>query len=159
MLKILYVEDDKVQAEALSRLLMKVAPLGTLEIFHATNLHDALEQSVKIKASVTFLDLLIPLTADSEPIPATDWRKVARHIPDFYPPVIVITGLDDHDFEIEFECVVKQKAQAVYSKPKARRFFTWLGEQQQELFAEHLLSAAGRAALRAQGEKKSDRII
>lgn len=151
MVKILLVEDNRKQAETLTRFLNKVAPPNTLEMFQADNLETSLTMSRELKASVTFLDLLIPLRPGEAPIPATDWRVVAAHIRDYFPPVIVITALDD--FEIEFECVIKQGAQAVFTKPKARSFFSWLANQQQEFFAEHLLAAAGRTVFRSKRDK------
>lgn len=120
----------------------------SLHVEHSTSLKGGLAASEHLRPNVTFLDLCLP---DAE-----DWREVANTIwapwkdPNltlFHPPVIVVSGMEDPDYEIELECYA-QGAQNFFKKPFAQKFLGMFASTDKN-FAAHLLSAAGSADLRA----------
>lgn len=131
-MRILIVEDNTATVETLTKLLKRAE--STLEIFHVGTLAEGLEQSEKLHADITLLDLCLP--------DAQDWMTTARAIEKFHPPVIVITDLDDP--AVVAACH-KYGAQQVFEKRIALRF------------ASALLSAMTSAKMRIiAAEQKAD---
>lgn len=144
----LLVEDDRGQADLLSKWLKIVGLKGTapitIEVLIEDNLESGLKSSQERKPSATFLDLLVPLRSGEEPVPENMWRIVADKIDGFVPPVIVTTGMTITP-ELTIYCRAK-KAHRVFHKPYDAGFFAKL-KTDTELFAAQLLSAATSAEL------------
>ena len=132
-MKILLIEDDKVQAETLAKLLDK-ASAQKVEIFIAHALREGIDKSWEVLADVTYLDLCLP--------DAVDWKVVAHSIPKMYPPVIIVTGMDDPDQEIKLECFT-YGAQNFFQK-----------QRDMKLLVPHLLSTGAAAHLRRDAPKR-----
>lgn len=103
-MKLLIVEDDIAQAEALRRLLK--ARMEYLDCKIVPTLAEALRWSKDFKADVTLLDLQLPDATMDEVIEA---------IPNFHPPVIVVTSVDDPSNEIMMKCFAYE-AKGFHSK-------------------------------------------
>jgi DNA-binding response OmpR family regulator len=132
--KILIVEDDPAQAETLAKLLKRAAGEMHVSIEQAGTLREGLEKSWASRVDVTYLDLSLP--------DVKDFHETIRAIKDFYPPVIVITGMDDADGAIKLECFT-YGAQNFFLKPKDIK-----------LLAPHLLSTGAAAHLRREAPKR-----
>lgn len=130
-MKVLIVEDDKEQAETLSRLLEKSVTDG-ISILIANNLSDGLTKSWDHGVDVTYLDLCLPDASVDE---------VVEKIKDFFPPVIVITALDDPDQSLKLRCFA-HGAQNFFRKPNDMR-----------LLVPHLISSGAAAHLRREAPK------
>lgn len=126
-MRILIIEDDAEQCELLSALFTKMSK-EKLDIFSASTLERGIVLSFHLQPDVTYLDLNLP---DSQ-----DWRATIRAIPRIFPPVIVITAMDDPIGEIELEAYTFG-AQNFFQKPKDLK-----------LLVPHLLSTGAAAHLR-----------
>ena len=94
-MKLLIVEDDQSQANALRKLL-KVR-MEYLDCQIVPTLGEALRWSQKFEADVTLLDLMLPDASVDE---------VIESIPRFHPPVIVVTEHEDDDNSLLIKCFV-----------------------------------------------------
>ena len=109
-LRILIVEDHADSAEALCRIFKLRIP-GCVCIL-AGDLEDGLTKAKTANADITILDLGLPKSRD--------YHHVIESIPEFPPPVIVITDLPDEDSAIELKCYAYQ-AQNFFSKTELRQ--------------------------------------
>jgi DNA-binding response OmpR family regulator len=111
-MRVLIIEDDGTQAETLARLLRKTTS-GRWETSTAGTFTQGVALSNSLRPAITILDLCLPDMPDTPEMPG--WMRVAHGIPTIHPPVIVITGLDDPDKQIKFECY-RYGAQNVFAK-------------------------------------------
>lgn len=113
-MRILIVEDNPDAARILGKLLELHTRPVHIEVRMTSRLDDALAMSNDFKADVTLLDLILE---DEK-----DWRKTADAIrTGFHKPVIVLTGMDDPNGEIEIYCRACG-AKEVFQKAMAERF-------------------------------------
>jgi DNA-binding response OmpR family regulator len=134
-MRILLVEDDPTIADTLAKLLTKSAgDVNAISIIRAGTLREGIRKSNEHQVDVTYLDLCLP---DSH-----DWQETAHAIRKFYPPVIIVTGLDDPDGSIKLECFT-HGAQNFFVKPKDMK-----------LLVPHLLSSGAAAHLRREAPKR-----
>jgi DNA-binding response OmpR family regulator len=133
-MKILIVEDDPAQSETLAKLLKKSAGETNVSIERAGTLREGISKSNALRVDVTYLDLALP--------DVKDFHETIHAIKDFYPPVIVITGMDDADGAIKLECFT-YGAQNFFLKPRDLK-----------LLVPHLLSTGAAAHLRREAPKR-----
>ena len=134
-MRILLVEDDPKQVDLLGKLLVKSIDGDKLAVYHAGTLEEGLEKSRELKLDVTYLDLNLP----DAPV-----EKVINSIKDFYPPVIVMTALDDPDQSLKLQCFA-HGAQNFFQKPTDLK-----------LLVPHLISTGAAAHLRRDAPKLLD---
>lgn len=142
-------EDNPDEAEALTKLILKLTEPGSVEIHHAATLLGTIEASKFLKPNVTLLDLNLD----------RPWNEVADAIEhDILPPVVVVTGMDDPNEEIAEYCYLRGAQNVIY-KPTAIRLFSqrttarrflqfFAGDPDSRAFAAHVLSAATSADAR-----------
>lgn len=110
-LRVLIVDDDKAQCDALGKLLTaKLAP-ACVEIFCAHTLEDGIRLSEELIPCIVLLDLVFP--------DECDWRATAQSICRFRKEstTVIVSELDSP--EVDFECR-KCGAVAVFPKGKIR---------------------------------------
>jgi DNA-binding response OmpR family regulator len=130
-MRILLIEDDAEQATALARLLEKISE-NKLSIDIAHTLKEGIRKSQAMHPDVCYLDLSLPDASVDE---------VIGSIKFLYPPVIVITALDDPNQDLKLECFA-HGAQNFFQKPKDMR-----------LLVPHLLSTGAAAHLRREAPR------
>lgn len=106
-LRVLIVDDDVVQSEALAKLLkLRIAP-AQLEIFFAYTVQNGIRMAKDLFPCVIFLDLIFP---------ESTWRETAARIPEIENgAIVVVTELDTPD--VEMECRARG-ALTVFTKSK-----------------------------------------
>lgn len=109
-LRVLFVEDDRPQAEALAKLLRKRIVPASLEMCYAQTIAEGLKRKAELLPCIVFLDLQFP---------EADWHSTVSAIPQFKSGegtiVIVITEMDLAEVEIECRAA---GATEVFSKQK-----------------------------------------
>lgn len=105
-LRVLIVDDDTKQSDALAKLLkLKIAP-AKLEMFFASTVEGGIRMANELTPCIVFLDLIFPESA---------WQETAAKIPEFKGAVVVVTELDTP--EVEMECRART-ALTVFAKAK-----------------------------------------
>lgn len=133
-MKILLIEDDPVQSDTLAKLLLEAGCKGGKEmaIEIAGNLAEGIAMSHQLHPDVCYLDLCLPDAAMDEVIGA---------INKIYPPVIVVSGMDDPNQDLKLKCFA-HGAQNYFQKQKDMR-----------LLIPHLISTGAAAHLRREAPK------
>lgn len=133
-MRILIIEDDPVQADTLGKLLQAAGCNGSreMEIEIARDLAEGITISHRMKPDVCYLDLCLPDASMDE---------VVHSIKKIYPPVIVVSGMDDPNQDLKLRCFA-HGAQNYFQKQKDMR-----------LLVPHLISTGAAAHLRRDAPK------
>lgn len=105
-LRVLIVDDDIAQSQALAKLLKSKIKPAQLETFFSNTLEEGISLAKELIPCIVFLDLVFP---------GQDWKTTAAAIPRFNGQVVVVTMMDT--LEVEMECR-KHGALTVFSKAK-----------------------------------------
>lgn len=131
-MKILLIEDDDLQSNLLAKLLHKSSE-HEMEIDIARNLTEGIRKSHELRPDVCYLDLCLPDATVEE---------VIGSIKKIYPPVIIISGMDDPDESLKLDCFA-HGAQNYFQKQRDMR-----------LLVSHLLSSGAAAHLRREAPRR-----
>jgi DNA-binding NarL/FixJ family response regulator len=115
-MKVLIIEDNKAQAEALCRLLTARMDFVECKIVHT--LEDGLFHSIEFRANVTLLDLCLPGKTVTE---------VIHSIPRLVPPVVVVSELIRDNPDIQLECIAFNAKGVLTKEALAHKIDSFVG--------------------------------